>query len=82
MAGHTPVIRHRLRHRLKVTVLGALTLSPNRRRCGLYAEFMPGRSVTTEDLIRHLGRLRRALGTPLVVVLDNLRQHKTKKLRT
>jgi putative transposase len=37
--------------------------------------------MTTEDLIRHLGRLRRALGTPLVVVLDNLRQHKTKKLR-
>jgi len=82
MAGHTPVIRHRLRHRLKVTVLGALTLSPNRRRCGLYAEFLPGRSVTAEDLIRHLGRLRRVLGTPLVVVLDNLQQHKSKKLRT
>lgn len=81
MAGQTPVIRHRLRHRLKVTVLGSLTLSPNRRRCGLYAEFLPGRSVSVEDLIRHLGRLRRTLGTPLVVVLDNLNQHKSAKLR-
>lgn len=81
MAGQTPVIRHRLRHRLKVTVLGSLTLSPTRRRCGLYAEFLPGRSVNAEDLISHLGRLRRALGTPLVVVLDNLQQHKSAKLR-
>lgn len=45
MAGQAPVIRHRLRHRWKVTVLGSLTLSPTRRRCGLHAEFLPGRSV-------------------------------------
>lgn len=80
MKAQTPVLRHRLRHRLKVTVLGSLTLSPTRRRCGLYAEFLTGRSVSVDDLIRHLGRLRRTLGTPLVVVLDNLNQHKSKKL--
>ncbi len=62
-------------------MLGSLTLSPTRRRCGLYAEFLPGRSVKSENLIRHLGRLRRALGTPLVVVLDNLNQHKSAQLR-
>lgn len=74
------MIRHRLRHRLKVTVLGSLTLSPTRRRCGLYAEFLPGRSVKTADVIRHLSRLRRTLGTPLLVVLDNLSQHKSAAL--
>ena len=80
MAGQTPYVRHRLRHRLEVTVLGSLTLSPTRRRCGLYAEFLSGRSVKAKDLIGHLGRLRRALGTSLVVVLDNLNQHKSSSL--
>ena len=61
-------------------MLGTLTLSPARRRCGLYADFLPGRSVTAADVIAHLRRLRRRLKTPLVVVLDNLRQHKSAEL--
>ena len=80
LKGHTPIIKTRLRHRLKVTVLGSLTISPQRRRCGLHAEFLPGRSVTSADLIAHLSGLRRKLGVPLVVVLDNLQQHKSKAL--
>jgi putative transposase len=75
------VLRHRLRHREKVTVLGSLTVSPRRRRCGLYAEFLPGRSVQEADLIAHLRRLRRTFQTPLVVVLDNLNQHKGRELQ-
>lgn len=70
-----------MRHREKITVLGSLTVSPARRRCGLYAEFLRGRSVTQEDLITHLRRLRRTLRTPLVVVLDNLAQHKGRDLK-
>jgi hypothetical protein len=79
--GQTPVLRFRLRHRKKVTVLGSLTISPARRRCGLYAEFLPNRSVKEQDLILHLRRLRRSVRTPLVVVLDNLNQHKGRALR-
>jgi hypothetical protein len=78
--GQTPVIRHRLRHREKLTVLGSLTVSPARRRCGLFAEFLPGRSVNQEDLITHFRRLRRTFRTPLVILLDNLVQHKGKGL--
>lgn len=62
-------------------MIGSLTISPARRRCGLYCEFLRGRGVTQEDLIAHLRRLRRALGRPLVVVLDNLNVHKGKRLR-
>jgi len=79
--GQTPVIRHRLRHREKITVLGSLTVSPARRRCGLYAEFLRRRSVTQDDLIGHLRRLRRTLRHPLVVVLDNLTTHKGRRLQ-
>lgn len=64
-----------------MSVLGSLTVSPDRRRCGLYAEFLRERSVTSEDLIAHLRRLRRTLRNPLVVVLDNLNQHKGPALR-
>ena len=80
-AGQTPVIVHRLRHRRKVTVLGSLTLSPQRRRCGLYADFHPDRSVNVRDQIAHLRALRRRLRTPLVVVLDNLNAHHPADLR-
>jgi DDE superfamily endonuclease len=78
--GQTPVIRHRLRHRDKLTVLGSVSVSPARRRCGLYAEFLPGRSVNQQDLIAHFRRLRRTFRTPLVIVLDNLGQHKGREL--
>jgi hypothetical protein len=78
--GQTPVLRHRLRHREKLTVLGSLTVSPARRRCRLYAGFLPGRSVYYDDLIDHFRRLRRTFRTPLVILLDNLKQHKRKEL--
>jgi hypothetical protein len=70
-----------LRHRKKLTVLGSVSVSPGRRRCGLSAEFLPGRSVNQEDLIRHFRRLRRTFRTPLIIVLDNLNQHKGVDLR-
>ncbi|QDT16764.1 hypothetical protein CA12_28710 [Alienimonas californiensis] len=62
-------------------MIGSLTISPRRRRCGLYCEFLRGRGVTQEDLIAHLRRLRKTLGCPLVVVLDNLNVHKGQRLR-
>jgi hypothetical protein len=52
--GPTPVVRHRLRHREKSTVLGSFSVSPGRHRCGLYAEFLPGRSVNQDDPIKHV----------------------------
>lgn len=61
-------------------MLGSLTVSPARRRCGLFAEFLPGRSVNQEDLITHFRRLRRTFRTPLIILLDNLVQHKGQRL--
>jgi hypothetical protein len=77
----TPTIEHRVRHREKVTLLGSLTLSPGRRRCGLHVDVLRSRSITQEDLIDHLRRLRRTVRTPLVVVLDNLGTHKARRVR-
>lgn len=62
-------------------MLGSVSVSPSRRRCGLYAEFLPGRSVRQDDLVAHFRRLRRTFRTPLIVVLDNLNQHKGPDLR-
>ncbi len=49
--------------------------------CGLSAEFLEGRSVNQDDLIAPVRRLRRTFRTPLVILLDNLQQHKGKDLR-
>ncbi len=63
-------------------MLGSLTVSPARRRCRLFAGFLPGRSVNQDDLIAHIRQLRRMFRTPLVIVLDNLNLHKGKVLKT
>ncbi len=77
----TPTVRHRVRHREKVTLLGSLTLSPARRRCGLHVDVLRTRSVTAAQLLDHLRRLRRTCRTPLVVVLDNFNTHRGRRLR-
>lgn len=70
-----------MRHREKITVLGSLTVSPTRSRFGLHCEFLDGRSIHQDDLIAHLRDLRHTLRQPLIVILDNLGQHKGRLLR-
>ena len=79
--GQTPVIKKRMRHREQVTVLGSIAISPQRARCQLYAEFLQDRGVKYLDVLRHLRHIRRAVRTPLVIILDNLNIHKNHNLR-
>ncbi|MGL4423808.1 MAG: hypothetical protein ACRCZF_24350, partial [Gemmataceae bacterium] len=68
LIGQTPIVKHRLRHRERVTVLGSLCVSPGHRRVDLLTAFFPGRSLVQEDLIDHFQKLRRRFRRPLVVV--------------
>ena len=79
--GQTPVLYQRTLARDKVSVIGALTLSPRRTRIGLYFALLPDENVKVGHLRRFLANLRRHLQRPLIVVWDRLPGHRARVLR-
>jgi len=73
--GMTPILKRWDRHD-RLTVLSALTVSPQRRRLGLY--FMVQRTTAkTDDVVAFLRSIRRHLRLSLIVVLDHLAAHRS-----
>ena len=72
---HTPVLMQRGRSRRKVSVIGALVISPRRRRVRAYFAFLPDANFDGESILAFLRHLRRALGVPMVLIWDRLGAH-------
>lgn len=82
LCGQTPVLRHRCRHRKNLSVIGALALSPARRRCRLLLRWHAGRSVRTPEVCSFLRALLRELrGQQIIVVWDGLLAHRSAAVR-
>jgi transposase len=74
--GQTPIVYQRTRSRERVSMIAALTVSPRRRKVGLYFRLLPNENVVTAVVLRFVRQLRRQLGAPLVVVWDRLNVHR------
>jgi transposase len=74
--GQTPILYQRGRARQKVSIIAALTLSPHRRRPGLYFSLRANENVTTAWLLPFLRALTRHLRGALVLVWDRLPGHR------
>ena len=74
--GQTPVLYQRGRARDKVSIIAALTLSPRRRRTGLYFSLRANENVTTAWLVPFLRALTRHLRGSFVLVWDRLPGHR------
>lgn len=66
--GETPLLHHRYR-RDKVSAISALTVSPQRHRCGLYAYFF-GDNITQVEVALFLRLLLRHLAGAIIVLWD------------
>jgi hypothetical protein len=77
--GQTPVLRHRTR-REKRSVISAVTLSPRRRRVGLYYQ-IHGKNIQQAEIVRFLHHLLRQIRGPIVLLWDNIGPHKGEPLR-
>lgn len=75
--GKTPILVQRTRSHDKVSVVAALTISPARRRVGLYFSMFPGRNITTAELIHFLRHVRQQLGGPMIAIWDRLAAHRS-----
>jgi transposase len=78
--GETPVLRHRYR-RDKISAISAITVSPRRRHCGLYAHFHRA-NITHVEVARFLRELLRHVPGPLVVLWDGGPIHHGAAVRT
>ena len=76
--GRTPILYQRGRARQKVSIIAALTLSPRRRRPGLYFSLRANENVTTTWLLPFLRALTRHLRGAFVLVWDRLPGHRAR----
>lgn len=72
--GQTPTINAWDRHD-RLTAITALTLTPHRRRCGLYFKLLR-HNAKAEDFFWFLVDIRREVRKPLFVVWDRLGAHR------
>jgi transposase len=63
------------RARRKVSVIGALAISPRRRRARAYFRILAGASFDGEHVLQFLRELRRTLRAPIALVWDRFRAH-------
>jgi transposase len=60
----------------KISAISAITISPKRRRLGLYFELLPdNENVRAPDTVRFLQHLRRHLPRPLTILWDRGNVH-------
>jgi transposase len=73
--GQTPMHRHRQGRRDKISVISGISVSPRRRRLGLYYLLFYD-NIGQDEVCVFLRELLRHLRGPIVVLLDNSSTHK------
>ena len=81
LKGKTPVIGGDGGHRKKVSVIGAVSVSPVARRAGLYFATLPDGFYTAAAVVEFLRDLLRHLRRKVVVVWDGGPNHKGPLIR-
>lgn len=73
--GETPILRSWDRHD-RISAISAVTVSPSRRRLGLYFRLLPDdANVRADDVVDFLRELRRQLPVPMTVLWDRGNVH-------
>jgi transposase len=75
--GQTPILYQRTRSHERVSMIAAITVSPKRRKVGLYFRLLPKENVVTGNLLSFLRQLQRQLGSPILIVWDRLNVHRS-----
>lgn len=76
--GRTPILYQRTRSREKVSVIAALSISPQRRKVGLYFSLGANVNMNTQWVISFLQGLARHIRNPIIVVWDRLPAHRSR----
>jgi hypothetical protein len=74
--GHTPVLKQRGRARTKVSVIGALSVSPGRHRVRSHFSLLANENFDAARVLAFLKQLCRAIGGPIELVWDRSQAHR------
>lgn len=78
--GQTPILKSWDRHD-RISAISAITVSPSRRRVGLYSQLLPDdTNVRGEDTVAFLRELRRQLPVPMTILWDRGNVHDRSKV--
>lgn len=79
--GQTPILLHKAKHREKVSLIGALTISPRTQQLGLYFASLLNDSFDNTAVAAFLRQLLRHLRGHVIVVWDGGPMHRGESLR-
>lgn len=79
--GQTPILAHRAKAREKVSLIGALTLSPRQQQLGLYFSSLCNDSFNSEAVASFLRQLLKHLRGKVIVVWDRGPMHRGPAIR-
>jgi transposase len=79
--GQTPVLEQRASHRDRVSLIGALSLSPKRQHIGLHFHTLPRSYANQHRTAEFLQHLMRQLRGEVVVVWDRGNMHRGDSIR-
>lgn len=79
--GETPVLEHRAKHRDKVSLISALTVSPQGRRLGFYFSTLADDHFEATAVAWFVRQLLRHLRGPVILVWDGGSMHKGPEIR-
>ena len=80
-SGQTPLLYQRTRSHQKVSIIGALAVSPTRQRVRCYFRLHPNQNIVAPLIVAFLRQLARQLKGPMVVVWDRLQGHRGKAVQ-
>jgi transposase len=76
VAGQTPILLQRSRSHQHLSAVGAITLSPRRRRLGLLLRLHPDQAINQDQAVEFLQQLLRHLPGQIVFLWDRLPVHR------
>jgi len=79
--GHTPILRQRTNSHTKVSVIGALTVTPRRHRVGFCFRLHPDANIATQAVADFLSQLGRHLKGPIVLLWDRFGPHRSRMMK-
>jgi transposase len=76
--GHTPIFYQRTRSHQKVSIIGALCVTPERDRVQLYFRLHANANVNAVRVLAFVRQLYYQIDAPIVLIWDRLRAHRAR----
>lgn len=75
--GQRPFLWHQLKHQRRLSAIGMISISPQRRRLGCYHFLWPYDAIDDAVIVAVLRQMRRHFRRPIIVLWDRLQSHRS-----